>query len=258
MKQHLNSNLPINLKKDYWLYLEPYVYCKIISTKALLDGNFFKTTNTRIVKMLEDIYNPQNGGVILLKGKDLQNVVIRSFVNHLRNLFMGDIIDISLSLSKPTQVLPLVNLQYDVKKLRTELNRSVGENILSYLFEITIHFDEFTASKFIFNKLDIFLRKVPINVRLTCKFNHFTNDAQYSKIIDFINQLPFIEKSIFINYLQISSLEIYKKWRLHTTLHQTKIYNFFILVLLSGVSISLKTIFPLINLRVFFPLQKSS
>jgi hypothetical protein len=123
-----------------------------------LDGNTILVEQQKIRELIDELYLNDNCGVILLTGNSLADKDIQSFILKLRDNFMGDIIDVSLSSGKPVQLVPQLNLQTDIKKLKQENFRSAGEHIMSYLQEINIHFTEKGISSYEYLK---FLLQIP-------------------------------------------------------------------------------------------------
>lgn len=122
--------------KNYWLYIAPYVYWNIIKTKALLyntvNGSSMEVTDSKNVELLVQMHKKENLGAILLKGKKYSNQVSQEFIKEFCNNRMGELLDSSMVIEKPIQLMPILNLQRDVEK-----NYS-GEDILQYLHEINI------------------------------------------------------------------------------------------------------------------------
>lgn len=58
---------------DYWFIVEPYVHIKLASKKALLyntlDNSFIEVNDYEIIKLLEELLQEENFGVILLENK---------------------------------------------------------------------------------------------------------------------------------------------------------------------------------------------
>jgi pseudo-rSAM protein len=152
----------INSNTQYWFTIEPYVYVSVGKHSTLLyntlDGNTIITKQRKIRELIDELYLNDNCGVTLLADKRLVDKDIQSFVTDLRDKFMGDIIDVSLSLGKPVQLVPQLNLQTDIKKLKQDDFRSVGEQIMNYLQEINIHFTEKGISSYEYFR---FLLQIP-------------------------------------------------------------------------------------------------
>lgn len=98
---------------DYWFMIEPYVHINIANGYMLLYNTLDKETiisnNEKVINLLEELLQDENCGVTILKNEQYRQNDIHSFITNLREKYMGDIIDISLSKGKPIQILPHTN-----------------------------------------------------------------------------------------------------------------------------------------------------
>lgn len=126
----------------YWFYLEPYVYVDFKREGILLYNTFDASSviihDKEVEKILIEIYNPKNCGVVYLSEKILAKNNVSDFIIKIKKYFMGDIIDCSRSIKKPIQFVPILNLQKDVEKLKRELHNYVGDEIGTYLHSIKV------------------------------------------------------------------------------------------------------------------------
>lgn len=122
------------MEMDYWLFLEPYVYISILKEEALLyntlDGAILHFYDKDIINLIKELNILDNLGVIPIKFT--ANDKISSFVDDLRNLFMGDVVPIKKMSTKPVQLMP--HLRVDISN--PNFNH-FAKNILSSLTEIT-------------------------------------------------------------------------------------------------------------------------
>ncbi|MDR2010349.1 MAG: TIGR04150 pseudo-rSAM protein [Bacteroidales bacterium] len=178
-----------NTSSQYWFTIEPYVYVSVGKNAALLyntlDGNTIPVKQQKIRKLIGDLYRKDNCGVILLTGNHIDDKDMQSFIIDLRNKFMGDIIDTSLSSGKPVQLMPKLNLQTDIKRLKQDEFRSTGEHIMQYLQETTVHFD---------NK---------INADTYCKF--LSQIPRWNKL-RLVNLWDYEQRNTLMNFLILSSV----------------------------------------------------
>ena len=195
----------------WWFTIEPYVYIGLTSECVLLyntlDGEYIESNKVEIIQLLKKLLERNNQGVVYLTNEDIQNRIVESFVDEVREKYMGDIIDIALSNEKPVQILPLFNF-LDNEKLEVyeRHNFSVSRNLLENLFEITIHVN---------NETDI------------CDFLNFLKSV-HSKIIFNIygNLNDVVNKESFLSFLyNISSLT--KVYYLYTVFTCSLIYRIF-------------------------------
>jgi pseudo-rSAM protein len=134
------------VKKKYWFFIENYVHISIKKGVLLLYNSlngraldYSGRQHQKIFSLVKRLQSPKNLQVILLTEKDLQEPVIAEFVLAIRNHFMGDLIDTSFSTGKPVQMMPIINIKENVKRLKKETYRSVGENMKDYLTEIFLY-----------------------------------------------------------------------------------------------------------------------
>ncbi len=136
------------MSKQYWFTIEAYVHISIKKDSLLLyntlTGEALEYSGKRerkILHLVKKLQSPGNLRVILLTQDDMEDPAIRQFVNNARKYFMGDLIDTSYSKKKPVQMTPIVNIKKDVKFLKKDASRSVGEDIMTYLTEVFLYID---------------------------------------------------------------------------------------------------------------------
>ena len=131
-------------KKKYWFYIETYVSISLKEEALLLYNSFSGEVleyfrNKTILNLVKKIKSPKNLQVILLNEEELNDPDISQFVDDVRTYFMGDLIDTSYSKGKPVQMIPIIKIQKDVKYLKKEGIRSVGEGLLENLNQIFLY-----------------------------------------------------------------------------------------------------------------------
>lgn len=177
----------IKKTNNYWFTIEPYVFISIKNECVLLyntlDGATIKSNNNIIIELLKEILLQENCGVILLSHEKYQQNDIKDFINELREKYMGDIIDISLSKKKPVQLLPYFNFPNKLEIYKRH-NFSSLKNILQNLLEINIHIDSsIDVSEFI-----SFLQTVPDN-RTFNIIGNISKVNNYNELLTYFNQL---------------------------------------------------------------------
>lgn len=139
---------------NYWFALEPYVFVDLKTEHGLLyntlDSSYIEITDSSILTLLEEMHRPENCGVIGLSADLLNEPPMDSFIKSVREKYMGDLYDVSLSDKKPVQFYPLLNFQKERKKILEYKSFDLGDDILSNLFEITLYFDKFQNDKLAF------------------------------------------------------------------------------------------------------------
>lgn len=186
----------------WWFTIEPYVYIGLTSECVLLyntlDGEYIESNKVEIIQLLKKLLERNNQGVVYLTNEDIQNRIVESFVDEVREKYMGDIIDIALSNEKPVQILPLFNF-LDNEKLEVykRHNFSVSRNLLENLFEITIHVNNETDICAFLN----FLKSVPSKIifNIYGKLNDVVNNERLLSFLDNSSSL----KKVYCLYTEI-------------------------------------------------------
>lgn len=189
---------------NYWLKIEPYVHISIVNSNVLLyntfDGSFIESKDIEIVKLLKETLLKENCGVVLLTAERYNLDNIRKFIMELRAKYMGDIIDIELSKSKPVQIMPFTSL-VNTQELLKKQNFPTGKKILEYLSEISIYVDYNT------NIMDLnsFLKSLP-NISTVNIIGNLKDVANYKELLLVLDQFPSLKK-ITCNYSNVISLQ---------------------------------------------------
>lgn len=132
-------------KKSYWFYLEPYVHISIKRNNCLLyntlNGKILEYYNEpEITKVIKRLLLKKSLLVIKLTEEDMNHrPKILRFVKKTKKYFMGDLIDTKFSSGKPIQMMPILNILKDIQKLKKDSSRSIGENIMKYLTEVSFY-----------------------------------------------------------------------------------------------------------------------
>ena len=189
---------------NYWFKIEPYVHISIVNSNVLLyntfDGSFIESKDIEIVKLLKETLLKENCGVVLLTAERYNLDNIRKFIMELRSKYMGDIIDIELSKSKPVQIMPFTSL-VNTQELFKKQNFPTGKKILEYLSEISIYVDYNT------NIMDLnsFLKSLP-NISTVNIIGNLKDVANYKELLLVLDQFPSLKK-ITCNYSNVISLQ---------------------------------------------------
>ncbi len=139
----------MNTMKKYWFFIEPYVYISFVDNAVFLyntlDGQYVESVDPVIYDMILDIRNKPEG-VIVLNQEQLEKSKISSFIQQIRDYFMGDLIDISISGGSPVQFVPILNIQTETNRLESAQERTSGENILLNLNELIFYLNSPSVS----------------------------------------------------------------------------------------------------------------
>lgn len=128
----------------FWFYVEPYIHlscksddCLLYNTltgKALIYGQA-----PDISGLVHRLTSEKNLGVIRISATDLQDQRIATFMEEVRNGYMGDLLDTAWSEAKPIQMVHRPKIQKDADRLKKDADRSIGEGQSAYLREVTFH-----------------------------------------------------------------------------------------------------------------------
>ena len=132
-------------KKDGWFALKSCVYVAFKEEKILLydtqSGNRIETESKDAISLVSQLYEPKNLGVTLLSKEMQMNPGVSPFVCEVLEKRMGDVTDVEKIPNKPVQLIPILNLQKDVERLKKneENYPLIGNNAKNYLMELNIY-----------------------------------------------------------------------------------------------------------------------
>jgi pseudo-rSAM protein len=130
--------------KIYWFYLESYTFLFVKNEFVLVYNSLSKERekfklNEKLAEIISELLKSENMYCIELSESELSDLELKKFIHYVRNSFSGDLVDKSLMINKPLLIIPELNLQKKVDKLRNDKYRSWGEEIKSYLSEVSIY-----------------------------------------------------------------------------------------------------------------------
>lgn len=129
--------------KNYWFGILPHVYYSTTEKTALLyntqNGYALHVFDTDILHLLEQMHEKKNLGVVKTTGKNLLRQNMMNFVDESVKNNLCFIREYDPKFPKPVQLMPILNLQKEVDKLSREEGRSLGEEILQYLSDVTFY-----------------------------------------------------------------------------------------------------------------------
>ena len=132
-------------KKDGWFALKSCVYVAFKEEKILLydtqSGNRIETESKDAISLVSQLYEPKNLGVTLLSKEMQMNPGVSPFVCEVLEKQMGYLTDVEKIPNKPVQLIPILNLQKDVERLKKneENYPLIGHNAKNYLMELNIY-----------------------------------------------------------------------------------------------------------------------
>lgn len=131
--------------QSWWYYLERYVHVAVNSGSLLLyntlNGKYLEYKNRPdLVRFVKRLQSPGQLQVIKLTRPFLEKSPgIERFIKLTRRYYMADLIDTAYSSRKPVQAMPILNIHRDVKKLKADPARSVGDNLLKNLDQVSLY-----------------------------------------------------------------------------------------------------------------------
>ncbi len=124
--------------KNYWFGILPHVYYISKGDIALLyntvNGESIKTNQKKVIKLLEEMHQKQNLGVVLLDQMRLGDKTIENFIDESAEKTICQYAIALDNYPKPIQLMPILNLQKDVEKI----SNFKGEGVLKYISDITL------------------------------------------------------------------------------------------------------------------------
>jgi pseudo-rSAM protein len=179
----------------YWLNILPHVYYVQKNGSALLyntqNGENIHTQNIQVIDLLEEMHNKKNLGVIDIDDTTYKHSDIDAFIKESVSKNICNITEIIDGQPKPIQLMPILNLQKDVKKLNKEDGRSIGEGILHYLSDVTLYLNN-TCN------LDCQDCNNYMNQFFHCSKLHTTKYIDFELLKKFLKQLTFFIQRIAI------------------------------------------------------------
>ncbi|MFC1884270.1 TIGR04150 pseudo-rSAM protein [Thermodesulfobacteriota bacterium] len=132
------------MEKTFWFYLEPYVHISHKSSDCLLYNSLSGLhlvywDKPKVSKILRRLSHPANQRVIRLGPTEMTDQEVCDFTEKVRQSYIGDILDTAYSSGKPALMPQRPKLDQEAKKLKKEEGRSVGEGVLEYLLQLSIH-----------------------------------------------------------------------------------------------------------------------
>lgn len=132
------------MNKQFWFYMEPYAQLSCKSNDCLLYNTLtgkalIYWNEPDIAGLVRRLSSARNSRVIRLDASDLGKKRISTFVEGVREHFMGDVLDTAYSSAKPVQMVHRPKIQKDAETLKREKGRSVGEGELEYLSDASFY-----------------------------------------------------------------------------------------------------------------------
>jgi len=125
-------------------YLASYIYYVKRSNNRLMlyntkSGEVIERNSIACCNLVDEIYNPSNLGVIDFDENEFKDTEVGSFVEEIVTKNFGNIHQQKKNSPQLINLLPILNLQNDVERLKVNNEFLIGENLLKYLNELTIY-----------------------------------------------------------------------------------------------------------------------
>jgi pseudo-rSAM protein len=128
----------------FWFTLSRHTYVSFNSNSPLLlyntnNGKALDVDCPKCIEVVHKVYEPSNLGVIEIDTGQLDDQVW-DFIEKSVTLNIGLIMDKTIKVSKPINLLPILNLQNDVEKLNSNgETHFIGNHISGYLTSLTLY-----------------------------------------------------------------------------------------------------------------------
>ena len=129
--------------KTQWFTLSKDVYVSSHTTGRMLlyhtkNGNSFIASHPEHIRVVNEVYNPDNLGVIDMETYNNDNQDVLDFIEKTTQLGIGKVIE-KTDDNKPLNFLPILCLQNDIERLiETKQESLIGDKISLYLTSVTV------------------------------------------------------------------------------------------------------------------------
>ncbi|MCL2510917.1 MAG: TIGR04150 pseudo-rSAM protein [Bacteroidales bacterium] len=135
-----------NKDKKQWICIENWVYAIMRPEQFLLyntrTGQYIISEDKQHLAIVAEMHERQNLGVILFREAWADNAPVMQFINEAveKNIFSWEAYQEGQL--KPIRLMPVLNIQKDVERLKRESDRSAGEASLHYLAELSLYVND--------------------------------------------------------------------------------------------------------------------
>jgi pseudo-rSAM protein len=134
--------MEIDRTQDYWFLLPSHTCTSFAENSILLyntnSGLYVESTKQEAVKLIQAAQEKKNLGACFLSRTQMEDQFLSDFIMQTIVTDTGRIIPVKECPEKPISLLPVLNIQQDVEKLKKDSSRSVGEGVLSYLTTLNL------------------------------------------------------------------------------------------------------------------------
>ena len=131
--------------KRSWLYLNEntFIWCK--GTKVLVynSDNYksvvYKDIDSEFFRLICDLIEIKNLYCVTIGQDIFNNPFVFRFIKDIQQIEAGGVVDVDSSVSKPVTFPPILNLQSKIAHERD--NYQLGQDVYTYLYELTVYLD---------------------------------------------------------------------------------------------------------------------
>lgn len=149
----------------YYFYLESYVFIwqdkrTVLVYNSLLGQSYKMNNNPSLYKLIGRLQELSNLYCIDINEDQRISDDVSTFINKIIDSSSGNILEAIPGQNKPVSLVPILNNQHDVERLRNDETRSIGENIINYIHEIDICLDAPEIKDTPINRIGSFLKSI--------------------------------------------------------------------------------------------------
>lgn len=136
-------------KNNYWFSLKSHIYVEFMDENILIYdtqiGTQINSNDKNLISLVHELYEPKELGVIEISKEKIDCLKLQPVINNLINLGMAELQIVNESKLKPICLIPILNLQHDIDKIKDKVKDDVyktsvlNKNTLDYLFEINLN-----------------------------------------------------------------------------------------------------------------------
>jgi hypothetical protein len=132
-------------KQDFWFLINSSTYISFPEQEGnvllynTINGNFIESDNKSFISIIKCACQKENLGCCLLLSNEIENEELKLLMEKSINLDLIQLINIKEVRKKPISLVPVLNIQKDVEKLKKDDHRSIGEYAMAYLNEIFLY-----------------------------------------------------------------------------------------------------------------------
>lgn len=126
-----------------WLYILPHSYCNIKEKEALiyntLTGEYIEVSDVSIISLLREMHQEKNLGTALISEEKALFAPYKEFIEEFTIKKMGKCVPVDELPERPVQLMPILNLQRDIDRIKDIEYHNTGDNLNRYLWELNVY-----------------------------------------------------------------------------------------------------------------------